>query len=544
MGGDVERIKERLDIAEVVSGYVKLDRAGQSFKGRCPFHNEKTPSFFVSPVRQSYYCFGCGAKGDIFTFVQEVEGLSFREALKSLAERAGVELQNRPQDIKARGEKETLLQALEVATEFFEKELEKNEEAKKYIASRGIDAASIKKWRLGYAPAEWRGLYAHMMSLGFKKETLINAGLVKSIPSEVSGSHEKAPPSREPYDVFRDRVIFPLADSSGQIIAFAGRALQKDAVPKYLNSPDTVLFTKSNILYGLDKAKEKIRRVNFAVLVEGQVDLVLSHQAGVENTVASSGTAFTREHLDRLKRLSKRIILAFDGDSAGIKAAEKATELALSLGLEVKVAPLPEGKDPAELVLENPQLWKEALKNALPAIEVFLNRIIAEEKDARKRGIAIERKLLPLIALLESSMERSHFVSLIARKTGIKEDMVWADLRNAPKPGSFQPKESEEKPVGEERANSHREKVEERLTEVRAWIAEAQVDQANMKELKQEEEELVSRLKREDLSAELAQLQAALVEAEARKDAEKVEELLKEVHKTLAGIRALEVKES
>ncbi len=324
MGGDAERVKERLDIAEIVGGYVKLDKAGQSFKGRCPFHNEKTPSFFVSPLRQSYYCFGCGAKGDIFTFVQELEGLSFREALKSLAEKAGVEISNRPEAIKARGEKDELLQALEVATQFFENELSKNEAAKKYVLSRGITEASIKKWRLGYAPAEWRALYSHMLQLGFKKDVLVKAGLVKPVAEGVG---------KEPYDVFRDRVIFPLSDSNGEVIAFSGRALAPEAVPKYLNSPDTILFTKSEVLYGLDKAKEKIRKQNYAVLVEGQVDLVLSHQIGVENTVASSGTAFTERHLERLKRLSKRIILGFDGDTAGEKAGEKAAELGLLLGL-------------------------------------------------------------------------------------------------------------------------------------------------------------------------------------------------------------------
>lgn len=535
MGGDVERIKERLDVAEVVGGYVKLDRAGASFKGRCPFHNEKTPSFFVSPARQSYYCFGCGAKGDIFTFVQEVEGVSFREALKSLAERAGVELENRPVDAKAKDEKETLLQALEVAAEFFEREFSKSEEAKKYVASRGITDASVKKWKLGYAPAEWRGLYSHMMSLGFKADALIKAGLIKIAPD---GS------GKEPYDVFRDRVIFPLSNAQGEIIAFAGRALQKDAVPKYLNSPDTVLFTKSEVLYGLDKAKEKIRRANFAVLVEGQVDLVLSHQAGVENTVASSGTAFTAQHLERLKRLSKRILLAFDGDEAGFKAAEKASALALALGLEAKVARLPEGKDPAELVSADPQSWKDALKSALPAIEAFLTQVIVEEKDQRKRGLEIRRKILPLIATLESSMERSHFVSLIAQKTGIKEDMIWADLRSAlPRQSAGMPgRMPETKDKIELDAQSRREKIEERLTEVRAWLAEKELDKTNAAELQNEEVELANRLKREDLAAELAALQASLVEAEALRDAEKVGEILKDVQKVLVNLRALEEK--
>lgn len=540
MGGDVERVKERLEIAEIVSGYVKLDKAGASFKGKCPFHNEKTPSFFVSPARQSYYCFGCGAKGDIFTFVQELEGLSFREALKSLAERAGVQLQNRPESIKARGEKDELLQALEVATEFFEKELDKNEAAKSYIASRGISDASVKKWRLGYAPAEWRALYTHMLSLGFKREVLLKAGLVKAV-QDSSG--------REPYDVFRDRIIFPLSDSSGETIAFSGRALQKDAVPKYLNSPDTPLFTKSEVLYGLDKAKEKIRKQNYAVLVEGQVDLVLSHQSGVENTVASSGTAFTGAHLERLKRLSKRIILAFDGDKAGEKAGEKAAELGLSLGLEVKIAQLPEGKDPAELAKEDKEKWREVLKNSLPAIEVVLNRVISEEKDSRKKGLAIRRVVLPLITLLESSIERSHFVSLIAQRTGIKEAVLWDDLKKTTKPspgskvyqtfvGTVKPNEKSQ--LAPAVSKPRRELIEERLTEVRSWIAEQEDSAENLPEFKKEQEELERHLRKEDLGEELSLLQVSLAESETSKDSERSAELLNQVQAVLKKLRALE----
>lgn len=531
MGGDAERVKERLDIAEVVSGYVKLDKAGASFKGRCPFHNEKTPSFFVSPLRQSYYCFGCGAKGDIFTLVQELDGLSFREALKSLAERAGVELTNRPVDMRARSEKETLLQALEVATQFFENELAKSEPAKSYVASRGITDSSVKKWRLGYAPAEWRALYTHMLSMGFKKDVLVKAGLIKSV-ADGSG--------KEPYDVFRDRVIFPLFDQQGEVIAFSGRALSKDAVPKYLNSPDTVLFTKSEVLYGLDKAKEKVRKVNFTVLVEGQVDLVLSHQAGVENTVASSGTAFTSQHLERLKRLSKRIILAFDGDAAGEKAGEKATELGLSLGLEVKVAQLPSGKDPAEIIKEGKEGWKEVLKRSLPAIEHFLHKALSEEKDARKRGLIVEKKILPLISLLGSAIERSHFISMVASLTGLKEDILWEDLKKVSKP-TFRANEVVKESVPEKRQEkSAREAIEERLTEVRTWIAELKGDAREMREMQREEAEMVNRLALSSLKDELNSFRFTLSLAEKTKDQKQVESLSLEIYELLKKLRALE----
>ncbi len=531
MGDDVQRVKERLEISEIVGGYVKLDKAGQSFKGRCPFHNEKTPSFFVSPVRQSYYCFGCGAKGDIFTFVQELEGLSFREALKSLAERAGIELTNRPEAVRIKGEKDELLQVLEIATLFFENELSKSEIARKYLLSRGITEASVKKWRLGYAPAEWRSLYSHMLQLGIKKDVLVKAGLIKSV-AESAG--------KEPYDVFRDRVVFPLSDSNGEVIAFSGRALAREAVPKYLNSPDTVLFTKSEVLYGLNKAKEKIRKQNYAVLVEGQVDLVLSHQEGVENTVASSGTAFTQGHLERLRRLSKRIILGFDGDVAGEKAGEKATELGLTLGLEVKIAKLPLGKDPAEIAKTDPNVWKEILRKSLPAIEHFLNQIIAVEKDSRKRGLAIEKKILPLIALLTSAIERSHFISLIAQKTGLKEDILWEDLKRSKK--TAEPVNSSHLVVQPpSRRAPRRELIEERLTEVRTWLAEFPEDAIEAKEWVKEESELLGHLLQESLKEELTALTVVLSQAERSKDNKTVEDLALKVQEVLKKIRAIEV---
>ena len=539
MGGDVETIKERLDIAEIVSGYVKLEKAGTSFKARCPFHNEKSPSFFVSPVRQSFYCFGCGAKGDIFTFVQDLEGLNFREALKMLAERAGVELEYRPEASKEKSEKDKMRSALEAATLYFENQLKESEVARKYLASRGISIESIKRFRLGYAPAEWRALYQNLLSMGFNKDILIKAGLIKPV-DEGSG--------KEPYDVFRDRLTFPLFDTNGQAIAFSGRALAKETEPKYLNSPDTALFTKSEVLYGLDKAKEKIRRKNYAVLVEGQMDLVLSHQAGVDNTVASSGTAFTPAHLGRLKRLSTRIILAFDGDKAGQAAAEKATELALSLGLEVKLAELPEGKDPADMVKKDPEEWKEILRQSKPAIESFLNKILESEKDHRKLGKLVEKKILPLLVLLESSIERSHFISLIAKRTSIKEDIIWDELkrvktaRSTPPVGSHT-MASNSSDVFSSQQLPRKDLIQERLTEVRLWLKELK-SAAEKKTLQKEEAELENHLEQEMLKDELAGLSVELSIAETSKDEGRVGELTKRIQAVLKNIRVLEEKKA
>ncbi len=538
MGGDVETIKERLDIAEVVGSYVKLEKAGTSYKARCPFHTEKTPSFYVSPVRQSFYCFGCGAKGDIFTFVEQTEGVDFREALKLLAERAGVELTSRrPEDKEQKSEKEKILEALEDATKFFVSELEMNVPAREYLKSRGINEETIKGWNLGYAPAEWRALYTHLLGKGYTEEILIKAGLIKRV---------EAGTGKNPYDVFRDRLIFPLRDSSGRVIAFSGRALAKETEPKYLNSPDTPVFTKHEVLYGLDKAKEKIRRRDYAVLVEGQIDLVLSHQVGVDNTVASSGTAFTQAHLERLKKLSKRIILAFDGDKAGKAAAEKSAELALLLGLEVKVARLPDGKDPAELAQHDPQSWKEILRQAKPAIEHFLILAGEEESDPRKLGKIVEKKILPLLTLLESSMERSHFVSLIAKRTGIKDEVIWEDLRKAKKPSSSHVAEIQVLKDVEDKMGSSsvtkRERLEERLTEIRLWQKEMKGESKESESLKKEEQEIENHLAQEGIKEELSKLTIALAGAETSKDGAKVDEIMLRIKELHTETRSLEEK--
>ena len=530
MRGDVDTIKERLDIAEIISGYVKLEKAGTSFKARCPFHNEKTPSFFVSPARQSFYCFGCGAKGDVFTFIEEVEGLDFRGALKLLAEKAGVEIEYHGSESKT--EKDKILNALEEATKFFEKELAENGAARHYIAGRGISEETIKDWRIGYAPAEWRSLYDHLKNLGHSKEIIFKAGLVKTSDGNAT---------KEPYDVFRDRIMFPLADSNGSIIAFSGRALAKETEPKYLNSPDTILFTKSEILYGLDKAKDQIRKQDYAVLVEGQIDLVLSHQSGIKNSVASSGTAITGAHLERLKRFSSRIIMAFDGDSAGEKAVEKASGLGISLGLEVKVANLPEGLDPAEVVRQNPEEWKDLLRKSLPAVEFFFNKIEEREKDSRKLGKQIEKRILPMIKLIGSAIEQSHFISMLAKRTGIKEEILWEDLKkvknNKPEISLFR-----EKTEVESSGKTQRERMEERLAEIKLWQKELPKSVPEVAVLKKEEIELMDNLSGLLLHDNLSQLLSKLSLAEVSKDKKSIVSLTLMIQKVHGQMRALEEK--
>ena len=431
MNSPVQQIKERLSIEDVVSSYIKLEKSGANFKAKCPFHNEKTASFFISADRGNYYCFGCSAKGDIFTFVEEFEGLDFKGALKILAERAGVPLENyNPQE---ESEKERLYRIMEEATKFFEKNLTENKVVLDYLKSRGLEDRTIKDFRIGFAKLEWRELYFYLQKKGFSDIDIERAGLAKKAEKGF-------------YDRFRGRTMFPISDSSGRIIAFSGRIFVDDGKSaKYLNSPETPIFSKSSVLYGLDKAKETIRKNNFSVLVEGQFDLILSHQAGFKNTVATSGTALTDSTISKenvvsnlglIRRLSGNLVLAFDADKAGIKASERASKIALSLGMDVKVASLPEGVDPADLISKSGvDAWREAIRNSVHIIVFLLNRILKNNdgKDPRYMGREIKEKILPYVDALESSIEQAHFIKIISDQSQIPEDALKEDLTKVEK---------------------------------------------------------------------------------------------------------------
>ncbi len=436
----VEQIKERLGVEEVVSSYIKLERAGANLKAKCPFHNEKTASFFVSPGRGSYYCFGCGAKGDIFTFVEEFEGLDFKGALKLLADRAGIRLQDFSRENES--EKEKLYRVMEEACRFFEKNLGESEEAYEYLKNRGIEDKTIKEFSIGFIKDDWRLLYDHLQKLGFKDAEIEKAGLAKKTDKGI-------------YDRFRGRIMFPISDTSGRIIAFTGRVLEDDGKSaKYLNSPETPIFNKSSVLYGLNKAKDSIRKNNFSILVEGQMDLILSHQAGFRNTVATSGTALSDSEMSRenvisnlglLRRLSGNIVLAFDADKAGFNAAARASKIALSFGMDVKVVSMPEGVDPADLIGgKGPDAWREAIRNSKHVIQFLLNKIISDKNmDPRKAGREIKEKVLPYVHFVESSIEKSHFIRFISGESGIHESALIEDLRKIDKELKEEKKELE-----------------------------------------------------------------------------------------------------
>ncbi len=413
---DIEKIKEKINIVDLISSYIKVDKAGINYKARCPFHNEKTPSFFISEERQSFYCFGCGEKGDIFSFVEKFESTDFKGALELLASRAGVEL-SKSGPKKEKDEGAELFEIMEKATKFYENNLSKNPEALEYLEKRGLSKSSIAKWRIGLSKNEWRDLHDELLSSKFSKKVMLEAGLIKKVPD--ADKH---------YDTFRGRVMFPIFDPSGKTIAFSGRILHQDEKsPKYLNSPETKLFKKSEVLYGFNFAKNQIRKSDYAILVEGQMDLVMSHQSGVTNAVASSGTALTEEHLKKIKRLTNKIVIAYDGDKAGENAAKRAAEIALSLEMETKIAPIKENEDPASIIKEDKQEWIESIKKSMHFVDFVLEKI-SKSHTGERLIKEINTSLFPILSLIKSDMEKSRIINKISKITGASESSVWNDF--------------------------------------------------------------------------------------------------------------------
>ncbi len=424
MSSTTEQIKDRLSIVDVVGAYIKLEKAGANYKARCPFHNEKTPSFFISPARNSYYCFGCGEKGDIFSFVEKFEGLDFPGALKILAEKAGVEITR--ENKQAKSERDRLFAIHDDAAEFYQEELKKNREALDYLEKRGLKRDLIELWQIGFAPDSWTALKGHLLGKKYSIPEIQKAGLIK--PSEKrQGDH---------YDRFRSRIVFPIFDPSGRIIAFSGRIFGKEDDAKYLNSPETPLFDKSRTLYGFHAAKTAIRQRDYSILVEGQLDLLMSHQAGYSQAVATSGTAVTLSHLESLKKISPRLIIAYDADKAGIAASERAWQAALSLGMEIKICRLPKGKDPADILKDSPALFAEALKSSKHIIDITLDDMLSQNLDHRTLGKRIGEKVLPYVAALESTIEQAHYISKISSLASIPEGALKDELNKIQRKGA------------------------------------------------------------------------------------------------------------
>ncbi|MEO6536139.1 MAG: DNA primase [Candidatus Paceibacterota bacterium] len=418
----VQQIKDKLSIIEVITPYVKLTRAGKYWRGLSPFGKEKTPSFYVNPERGSYFCFSTSQGGDHFTFIQIMEGVDFKGALKILAEKAGIELKAlRPEDTMVRDRADRLREMVAQAESFFASTLEAGTPAHDYALKRGLTLETIKDWKLGFAPAGWRGLLEALGTQGYIPKELAEAGLVKEA-DEKPGTW---------YDRFRNRLMFPIRDAAGRTVAFTGRALDPADNAKYLNSPETGLFKKSEVLFGMDKAKDAIRSRGFAILVEGQFDLLLLHQAGFQNTIALSGTALSSQHLSLIKRYADNLMLCLDGDRAGLAASAKNARAALMAGMRVKAVRLPEGKDPADVVSEDengPKVFSELVKNSQSVIEFFLAVLSASERDEFKLLRQVEAIVLPLVVAVKSPLERNRYVDIVARTLSSTPEAVRASL--------------------------------------------------------------------------------------------------------------------
>jgi DNA primase len=426
---EVAEVKSRLEIAEVVGAYVPLKQAGRSLKAPCPFHQERSASFTVSPERGIYKCFGCGEGGDIFDFVMKMDGVDFRQALEMLARKAGVELKARGgDDGAAKKLRERLISAHELAVKYFQLSLVKNQKALEYVVKkRRLGKQTIKDFQIGYAPDSWNGLTDVLVKKGFTLKELLQGGL--------AGQKEGRSTM---YDLFRGRVMFPICDREGRPIGFTGRVLD-DGVPKYLNTPQTSLYDKSQAIFGLHLAKDAIRSNDEVVLVEGQMDVVASHQAGVKQVVATSGTALTIEHLRMLSKLTKNIKLAFDADRAGLAATERAIEMGQKLGLTLRMVVLPEGaKDADELIgAQGPEALVAAIGDAKYIVDYLFDRF---EKDfdlssaVGKRGYA--NRLASNLRRLGDPVEQDHYIKLLADKTGTSPEAVKAKLAKEDMPSA------------------------------------------------------------------------------------------------------------
>ncbi|MEK7613480.1 MAG: CHC2 zinc finger domain-containing protein [Patescibacteria group bacterium] len=449
----VHQIKERLSIVDVVMPYVKLTKSGKYYKGLSPFTKEKTASFFVSPDRGLYHCFSSGKGGDMFTFIEEMEGVDFRGALHTLAEKAGVVVVKEAHG--ARDLREKVYAALTDANAYFQKQYETHPEVFAYLESRAVKKETAEAWMVGFAPDSWRGLSEHLQSIGHAESVLLDAGLIKRPESneQPAVSNEQSATSNQqtassnlpkqaarPYDRFRNRIMFPIHDTSGRVVGFSGRAFGSgDALgAKYLNSPETSVFNKSRLLYGLHAAKEGIRKYGFAILVEGQFDLLMAHQAGYTNAMALSGTAFTKEHALLIRRYSQNLLIAFDGDRAGIAAAGRAAQVSLPEGLNVKIASFPPGEDPADIIKRDPEAWKLSIKQALPVVDFYLSTIKNSGFDERRFKLEVSRVVLPYIPLIENAIDRAHFTERVASALSVPLRAVEIELEKITKTTSSQ----------------------------------------------------------------------------------------------------------
>jgi len=440
----VDEIKDRLDVIEVIGSYVPLKKAGQNYKGLCPFHSEKTPSFVVFPSTGTWHCFGaCGVGGDVFTFIMKRENIDFGEALQLLARRAGVELVPRtPRATEADQKIARLREINDTAATYFHHLLFNSPEAapaRTYLQKRGFAQQTLVRFRVGYAMDRWDGLLNHLVSRHYAVAEIAEAGLIVQ-RDDRSGY----------YDRFRGRIVFAICDPQGQVIGFGGRVLG-DGVPKYLNSPQTPLFDKGSALFGLDKARQGIRLAGEAVIVEGYTDVMMAHQYGIENVVAQMGTALTEAQLKLLKRHTQRFVLALDADAAGEHATLRGLDVARQvadrevvpvvtphgliqyeerLAADIRIAAMPPGLDPDQVILEDPARWTQLIAQAKPIMDFYFQVLTADLdlSTARGKGEAV-RLLGPILAEVPDRIQRTHYLQQLARMVQVDERSLWAQIR-------------------------------------------------------------------------------------------------------------------
>jgi DNA primase len=428
----IEQVQAASDIVEIVGSYFPLQRQGSEFRALCPFHQEKTPSFYVSPAKQSYYCFGCSAGGSVFQFIQQYEQVDFPESVRRLAGRAGIPILEDELDAEEEAKlqrRKRLLRLHFEAGNWFHRNLLRTraaEKARAYMKNRGLNIETARNWQIGYAPDSWNALCHWALESGFSREELIESGLAKL-------SDERNPASKL-YDRFRDRLMFPICHESGEVIAFSGRVLQADAKgAKYVNSPESPLFSKGNVLFGLHKSKRALANSRQAILLEGQLDLITAYESGIQNVVAPQGTAFTTRHAALLRRFVDEVVIFFDADRAGEKAADRALELLFSVNLQVRMGSLPAGDDPDSLIRKSgAPAFLERVAEARDFFDLEVERNLAPGAGTAAR-VAFARKITHFVSFIGEAVVRDTVTLRLAKRLNLPADVVEQLVRTAAK---------------------------------------------------------------------------------------------------------------
>jgi len=417
----IEEIKSKIDIFDLISEHVILKRAGQNYKGLCPFHSERTPSFTVSPSKQIFHCFGCGKGGNVFTFVMEYENMTFQESLSYLADKAGVHIEkfSRGQAFN-KGLKENLFAIHKEALLFFKNNLKDSKPALSYLKERGLNSETIEKFSIGFSRNKNDSLFNHLKKLGFSIEHIKSSGLVRFKKNNSSGAY-----GEDAFDFFRDRLMFPIFDIQGGVIAFGGRTMSSSKnIPKYINSPDSMIFKKSDSVYGINSSKNFITQKGYSIIVEGYMDTIMCHQSSINNAVAPLGTALTSSQLRRLKRFSNNVLLIFDGDTAGISATKRSIEICYAEGMISKILPLPKGEDPDTYIRRHgSDNFRKQIARAISPLEFLLNV-------SGKNNLDTVRYILRLISSSPDTLQRDEAIRELAERSKVNEIVLREELKN------------------------------------------------------------------------------------------------------------------